>query len=245
MVPVDRTADVAISRSARVSYLTGDKSKDEDERLVKYLMEHCHTSPFESIEFKFEIKCPIFVERQLVRHRTASLNEASYRYSQAPNEFYFPELRGQDQNNKQSSIDFKTKENVEADKIWKAMQTQVTMLHESYEKLLKLGVAREVARCALPVSLMTTISWKCDLKNLLHFLGLRTAPDAQQEIRDLANAMLTLIKPRVPVAIRAWENVQLGIRFTVEEAEWAKGISIAPAKKQKDLQKKLDCIITK
>lgn len=215
-VPAGRTADVMISRAARVSYQHGDKSPSEDANLVQYLMENRHTSPFEQVEFQFEIACPIFVERQLVRHRTASLNEASYRYSEAPDLFYYPDLRLQDTVNKQGSLDGKISE--QQTQMWELAKKLNHNAFELYQELVKSGVAKEVARCVLPVAQMTRLVWKMDLHNLLHFLGLRMDVHAQKEIRDLACAIWELVKPRVPITAAAYEDFVAGaVKFSVTE----------------------------
>lgn len=199
-VPVDREADIAIVRNARVSYLTKcDKSKEQDAKLINYLVRNRHTSPLESVVFQFKIRLPIFVERQLIRHRTARVNEQSMRYTQADDAFYYPALRMQSKNNKQGSSDEPVSE--VAQQLWEEVATLTEEMYKKYGALVKSGVAREVARCCLPVSLMTEMMWQMDLHNLRHFLQLRMAPDAQKEIRDLAHAIYHIVKKYVPASI--------------------------------------------
>ncbi len=216
IVSKGRTADLAIVQAARTSFQQAEKTIKEDENLIKYLMEHAHTSPFEMVVFKFHMEIPIFVERQLVRHRTASLNEASYRYSTAPDKTFLPTLRLQDDVNKQASKEGKVPE--EANRLWTESQVLVHQLFENYHKLLAMGCAREVARCILPQSLMTTLVWEMNLRNLLHFLSLRDSPHAQKEIMELAQGIMTLIRPRVPATCAAHDNyVRNAIHLSVDE----------------------------
>lgn len=202
IVPVGRTADVAIARNARVSYNVEEmKSVEQDAKLIEYLVKNHHTSPLESVVFQFEMQIPIFVERQLIRHRTARVNEQSMRYTKAEDIFYFPDMRMQSQRNKQCSSEEKVSEELNA--IWDNVKDLNKQLYESYEKLLEAGAAREVARCCLPVSLVTKLMFQMDLNNLMKFFKLRMAPDAQKEIRDLANAMFEIVQPYIPATINA------------------------------------------
>jgi thymidylate synthase (FAD) len=216
IIPVDRTADVAISRNARVSYAMGDKTVEEDAKLVRYLMHNYHTSPSESVVFQFRIRLPIFVERQLIRHRTARVNEQSYRYIAPKDEFYYPELRMQSRDNKQGSSGDEVPNELDAE--WDRVKSLGAEMYQIYSNLCARGVAREVARVCLPVSLMTEIMWQMDLHNLLHFLRLRLDPHAQQEIRELAEAILVLIRPAVPVSVAAFEDFRLNaVTFTAAD----------------------------
>lgn len=240
MVPVGRTADIAISRNARVSYAAGDKSIEEDTNLVRYLIENYHTSPSESVVFQFKIRLPIFVERQLIRHRTARVNEQSFRYTVPVEQFYYPSLRMQSVDNKQGSsvatVDEKSL------KIWDEISDMTHDMYVKYEELVKNGVAREVARCCLPVSLMTELMWQMDLHNLLHFLRLRMDSHAQKEIRDLANAIFTLIKPTVPASISAFEDFRLHqISFNREEQNYIKDQTTHISNRKKNtVEQKMD-----
>jgi thymidylate synthase (FAD) len=220
-VPNGRTADIAISRNARVSYAQSDKSEKDDEALVRYLLQNWHTSPFESVVFQFKIRLPIFVERQLIRHRTARVNEQSFRYIVPKEEIYSPKLRMQSKNNKQGSSEEKPSDNVEA--LYNEMELDAHVTFSKYNELVNSGVAREVARCYLPVNVMTEMMWQMDLHNLLHFLQLRLDPHAQKEIRDLAAAILAIIKPLVPITIKAFEDFRLGlVSFNIEEQMYLK-----------------------
>src|SRR5262245_26213561 len=207
--PVGKTADFAIVQAARVSYGQGTKAVQEDRGLIRYLARHRHTTPFEMVEFKFHHVMPIFVARQWIRHRTANVNEYSARYSIVPDRFYRPtveNIRQQSSTNRQGGTE-------PIDEV--TAQEVLTYLNDTekhyrdYEQLLERGVARELARIGLPVSVYTEWYWKCDLHNIFHFLSLRMDPHAQQEIRDYANAMFALIQPIVPIAAEAFLDYHL------------------------------------
>jgi thymidylate synthase (FAD) len=207
LVPENQTADYAIVQAARVSYGDGTKSINEDRGLIRYLMRHAHTTPFEMIEFKFHCKMPIFVARQAVRHRTANINEYSGRYSVMKDEFYCPDLdnvRQQSKMNKQGS-EGKIEE-TDAQGFLANLDEICQKAYQAYENGLNNGVSREQARMLLPVNLYTEWYWKIDLHNLFHFLALRCDKHAQWEIRVFADAMLSLISPIVPWAVEAWED---------------------------------------
>ena len=208
LVPDDRkTADYAIVQAARVSYGDGTKTINEDRGLIRYLLRQKHTTPFEMIEIKFNVKMPIFIARQMVRHRTANINEYSGRYSMMKDEFYKPEIenvRQQSSVNKQGSGE--SINEVDAFDFIEKIDSICNQSYEEYEKAIQKGVAREQARMLLPVNFYTEWYWKVDLHNLLHFLALRCDPHAQWEIRVFADAMLELVKPIVPLAIEAWED---------------------------------------
>jgi thymidylate synthase (FAD) len=204
LVPVGKTADFAIVQAARVSYGQGTKQVNEDRGLIRYLARHRHTTPFEMVEFKFHHVMPIFIARQWIRHRTANVNEYSARYSVVQDRFYHPSaenVRQQSTSNRQGGDqpidDLTAKEFLE-------YLDGVEKCYEGYQRLMEKGVARELARIALPVSVYTEWYWKCDLHNIFHFLSLRMDPHAQQEIRDFANAMFALIQPIVPIAAEAF-----------------------------------------
>jgi thymidylate synthase (FAD) len=194
--------DERIVQAARVSYGKGTKTINEDAGLIDYLMRHRHTSPFEMVSFTFHIKLPLFVFAQLVRHRTASLNAMSARYSVMKDEFYVPEeLRLQSMANKQSSDGYL------------GDRGAVSLVHDScnaayadYEYLLNLGVAREQARMILPQNLYTEVYWTQNLHNLLHLLKLRLDSHAQQEIREYAEAIHEIISPIIPLSLQSWEK---------------------------------------
>jgi len=209
LVPEGQTADSAIVQSARVSYGQGTKMVSEDRGLVRYLMRHRHSTPFEMVEFKFHIAMPIFIARQWIRHRTANVNEYSARYSIMPDRFYRPDIenvRKQSKSNRQGGegpIEAGTAE--EFLKLLEGAEAN----YAKYLDLTERGVARELARAVLPVSVYTEWYWKCDLHNIFHFLSLRMDPHAQIEIQDYAKAMYELIKPIVPVACEAFEDYRL------------------------------------
>ena len=209
LVPEGQTADSAIVQSARVSYGQGTKMVSEDRGLVRYLMRHRHSTPFEMVEFKFHIAMPIFIARQWIRHRTANVNEYSARYSIMPDRFYRPDLenvRKQSKSNRQGGegpIDAGTAEDFL--KLLEGAEAK----YQKYLELTEKGVARELARAVLPVSVYTEWYWKCDLHNIFHFLSLRMDPHAQIEIQDYAVAMYELIRPIVPVACEAFEDYRL------------------------------------
>lgn len=206
--------DAAIEQAARVSYDKGTRPLRDTENLIRYLYNHRHTSPFEQVEFKFLIKMPIFVARQMVRHRTASLNEVSGRYSELPNEYFFLErsvlfeeegkefvyLPAQSKANKQGRAD-EVKVPLELFLEWNRLAEDA---HKIYEQLCKSGVSRELARLHLPLSTYTTWVWKMDLHNLLHFLRLRLDKHAQEEIRDVARAIFVLAYPHCPIAFNCF-----------------------------------------
>lgn len=201
-------SDDAIARAARVSYGAGTKQVQSDRGLIRYLMRHEHTTPFEMCEVKFHIKLPIFVMRQLVRHRTASLNEYSARYSVITDEFYSPEpenLKVQSTTNKQGrggDIDPAHKQDIIDD-----MRHAWEDAYSTYEHHINHhGLARETARQILPVGGYTECYWKANLKNFLHMARLRMDSHAQWEIQEFARAMYDLAKPLFPVACEAFED---------------------------------------
>ena len=212
------TADTAIVDAARVSYKKGTIRKSSDKGLVSTLMRERHTSPFEQVIFKFEIKLPIFVARQLLRHRTASLNEESARYSEVSGDFYVPsEIRSNGLVNKQSSK-ASSLSSEEQEALIKAISEHSNLSVDIYQSLLNAGVAREMARIVLPQNMYTSMVWTIDLHNLLHLLKLRTHSGAQSEIQDYANAMLDLISPLVPYSIEPWRQyISEGINLSHSE----------------------------
>lgn len=208
--PVGKTADYAIVQAARVSYGEGTKQAGEDRGLIRYLARHRHTTPFEMVEFKFHHVMPIFVARQWIRHRTANVNEYSARYSVVKDRFYRPSVEGvrrQSKTNRQGGeglADVST-----AEDFLRHLEATEQAQYAGYEKALEGGIARELARVGLPLSVYTEWYWKIDLHNLLHFLSLRMDPHAQQEIRDYADAMFALVRPIVPVAAEAFLDYRL------------------------------------
>jgi len=208
--------DDAIVQSARVSYGKGTSKLSQDRGLIRYLMRHRHTTPFEMVEFKFHCKMPIFVARQWVRHRTANINEYSLRYSEARDEFYYPDpdhIEFQSSINKQGRMG-----EVDSD-LKKKVQNYFKEISERsfeiYSELNEAGVARELARAILPVNLYTEWYWKNDLHNLLHFIGLRSDGHAQYEIRIFSDAMASFVKEVAPFAWEAYQDyVVKGMRFS-------------------------------
>jgi thymidylate synthase (FAD) len=203
--------DSSIVQAARVSYGEGTRSVSDDRKLIRYLMRHRHTSPFEMVEFKFHIKLPIFVARQWIRHRTANVNEYSGRYSIMREEFYLPEpdqLRPQSPLNKQGRSHEPLPPDI-AHRLIERMRTTQNTLYAEYQELLRHNLARELARINLPLSLYTEWYWKIDLHNLFHFLQLRMDEHAQYEIRVYAHTIADIVKKVVPLAWEAFEDYVL------------------------------------
>ena len=200
--------DGAIVQAARVSYGKGTKKVSRDRELIRYLLGHQHTSPFEMVEFKFHVKLPIFVARQWIRHRTANVNEYSGRYSVMKEEFYQPEadqIRLQSEVNKQGRSDDPAPAELRDDFLTHSAEMQ-KRAYEKYNGYLTAGLARELARVNLPLSLYTEWYWKIDLHNLMHFLKLRIDPHAQYEIRQYALAMGEIVKVVCPISWEAFED---------------------------------------
>ena len=226
LAPEGQTADAAIIQAARVSYGQGTKRVNEDRGLLRYLMRHRHTTPFEMVEFKFHMAMPIFVARQWIRHRTANVNEYSGRYSVIPDEFWRPtveDVRRQSGSNRQGGDEALAKQGIEGVQTaeqFVAFLDRAAGLYPEYEALLEQGVSRELARVALPLSAYTQWYWKCDLHNILHFLELRLDPHAQREIREFAEAMCALMQPIVPVTMEAFRDYRLeGLNLTRLEVD--------------------------
>lgn len=202
-------SDLSIVRAARVSYdadWRAGSDQGSDERLLHYLWKNHHTTPFEAVEFQFEVKAPIFVFRQWHRHRTWSFNELSARYRELPEEFYvpFPEKIGtQSTSNKQMRIEGEVNQ-MASDYIRVVCESSF----KAYKRLLADGVPRELARSVLPLSTYSHMFAKVNLLNLLKFLTLRCDPHAQWEIQVYAEAMRELAREIVPVAVRAWEQTK-------------------------------------
>ncbi len=215
--------DSSVVQSARVSYGKGTKKISNDKGLIKYLMRHRHSTPFEMCEIKFHIKLPIFIARQWIRHRTANVNEYSARYSILDKEFYIPSaenLAAQSQINNQGRGDVLTDD--EASNVIQILKNDAEQTYANYETLLnenssggvldegKSGIARELARMNLTLNTYTQWYWKIDLNNLLHFLALRADDHAQYEIRVYADVMLELVKKWVPLTYEAFEDYRMG-----------------------------------
>jgi len=214
--------DARIVQAARVSYGTGTKTIREDAGLIDYLLRHEHTSPFEHVIFEFHCKMPIFVARQWIRHRTARLNEISGRYSVMKDEFYLPprdQISYQSKNNKQG----RSPEEVPAElqeKVLEILKRDQESLYQSYEEMLNDGIARELARINLPLSLYTEWYWQMDLKNLFHFLKLRMDSHAQWEIQEYARAIARVVKAVCPNAYDSFErHMVYSRRFSANEID--------------------------
>ena len=207
--------DSAITQAARVSYGKGTKSVSNDEGLIRYLMRHSHSTPFEMCEIKLHVKLPVFVARQWIRHRTANVNEYSARYSILDREFYIPspdDLAAQSTVNSQGRGEALTGE--EAARVLEFLKTDSRLCYDHYEQMIsqdgQMGLARELARMNLPANVYTQWYWKTDLHNLFHFLRLRADAHAQYEIRVYAEEICKLVADWVPFAYRAFKDYQLG-----------------------------------
>ncbi len=214
--------DAAVVQAARVSYGAGTKKIREDAGLINYLMRHRHTSPFEMCELKIHVKMPIFVARQFLRHRVASANEVSGRYSILDREFYMPvpeQLATQAKTNRQGRGDALNES--ESARVLEILRADAANAYTHYEEMLneidgeivdpeRQGLARELARMNLPVSLYTQLYWKMDLHNLLHFLNLRADAHAQYEIRVYAEALIDIVKQWVPNTYAAFMDYRMG-----------------------------------
>lgn len=249
-------SDDAVDQAARVSY--GSVARDEESKasLIKYLMKNRHTSPFEMVELKFHCKMPLFIARQWIRHRTASVNEQSARYKKLDDEYYFPEyeqFRSQSRVNKQGrSTEVFTRERYLAYE--GAVADAYEMSRLLYEDMLGDDVAREIARGVLPTSVYTQWYWKIDLHNLFHFLKLRLDEHAQWEIREYAKVMADITRSVVPICFSAWEEHELcGMRLSKPEVLAVKkclhgsvidlyetACKIMPAKEAAELVEKID-----
>ena len=214
--------DQRIVQSARVSYGEGTKSVSQDGALIDYLLRHQHTSPFEQVVMTFHVKMPIFVARQWVRHRTGRMNEVSGRYSIMKDEFYVPapdKVQPQSTDNKQGRAD-EPFPREKADEIISMLEAGQKSAYENYQELIDSGLAREVARVNLPLSLYTEFYWEMDLHNLFHFLKLRLDTHAQYEIRVYAEAILEICKKVAPMATESFINHMAGgVSFSGEEME--------------------------
>lgn len=209
--------DAAIVQAARVSYGKGTRQVTRDRGLIRYLMRHRHTTPFEMVEFKFHAKMPIFVARQWVRHRTANINEYSLRYSEARDEFYIPEpgdIHFQSTTNRQGREQGEVPQDLKK-RLREGFRSVSRQAFELYSELNAAGVARELARAVLPLNLYTEWYWKNDLHNIFHFLSLRGDLKAQYEIRVYAEAMAAIVKEITPIAYEAFQDyIVQGIRIS-------------------------------
>lgn len=207
--------DSAIVQAARVSYGKGTKSVSNDAGLIRYLMRHWHSTPFEMCEIKLHVKLPVFVARQWIRHRTANVNEYSARYSILDREFYIPapeHLAAQSTVNNQGRG--AVLEGEEADRVLDMLRDDATRSYDHYQDMLsqdgQQGLARELARMNLPANIYTQWYWKVDLHNLFHFLRLRADAHAQYEIRAYADAICAVVADWVPLAYDAFEDYRMG-----------------------------------
>jgi len=205
--------DAAVVQAARVSYGAGTKSVRDDAGLIRYLMRHWHSTPFEMCEIKLHVKLPLFVARQWIRHRTANVNEISARYSVLDREFYVPtpgDLAAQSATNRQGRG--AVLEGAQAARVLEILRDEAARAYDHYEEMLDPegpGLARELARMVLPANVYTQWYWKTDLHNLFHFLYLRADPHAQAEIRAYADTIAGLVRDWVPVCWQAFEDYRL------------------------------------
>jgi thymidylate synthase (FAD) len=207
--------DAAICQAARVSYGKGTKSFQNDEGLIRYLMRHWHSTPFEMCEIKLHVKLPVFVARQWIRHRTANVNEYSARYSILDREFYIPapeHIAAQSVVNNQGRGETLTGD--EAARVLEILKADSARAYDNYESMIsqdgQQGLARELARMNLPANIYTQWYWKVDLHNLLHFLRLRADAHAQYEIRVYADEICKIVADWVPFAYSAFEDYRMG-----------------------------------
>ena len=215
--------DSSIVQAARVSYGKGTKKVNTDSGLIKYLMRHWHSTPFEMCEIKYHVKLPIFIARQWIRHRTANVNEYSARYSILDKEFYLPaqeNLAAQSQSNRQGRGE--VLEGEQAKKVLDLLKTDAERTYSNYEEMLnerfdgsiindnQIGLARELARMNLTLNTYTQWYWKTDLLNLMNFLRLRADHHAQYEIRAYADVMLDTLKKWVPITYEAFMDYRVG-----------------------------------
>ena len=215
--------DAAVVQSARVSYGRGTKAANEDRGLIRYLMRHRHSTPFEMCEIKYHIKLPIFIARQWIRHRTANVNEYSARYSVLDREFYVPQpeqVAAQSSDNRQGRG--AVLQGAEAERVLRLLRDDATQTYDHYLEMLnedeagqprdaaRSGLARELARMNLTLNTYTQWYWKTDLHNLLHFLSLRADGHAQYEIRVYAEAMLKTVQAWVPHCYEAFADYRMG-----------------------------------
>lgn len=225
--------DFSIEQAARVSYAKGTRAISQTRGLIRYLMEHHHTSPFEMCSFIFHIKMPFFVRNQWFRHRTAhfsQLNEISGRYSVIENECFTPTvLRDQSKTNKQKSDGARP----DFDSFIRAMEDNRKDTFSLYNEMIEAGVGRELARIDLPLSTYTEFFWKCDLNNIFHLLKLRLPEEAQEEIRVYARAVALSVKSICPISYEAFEDFILYSRsFTKEEIDCLLGKTLTLPPKQ-------------
>lgn len=194
--------DQGVVDAARVSYGGKSKGEEQDRRLINYLMKHKHETPFEHSVFKFHVSCPIFVMRQWIRHRVASYNEISYRYTEVKDEYYFPaKWRAQDAKNKQGSVAAPA---LDHGKLSAEFQAQVDACVKTYHQLIEAGVAREMARMILPVNIYTEFYWTINARSLMNFITLRADKHAQWEIQKYGEAAARFFREKMPWTWQAY-----------------------------------------
>ncbi len=214
-------SDDSIVRAARVSYGEGTTTRSNDRGLIRYLVRHQHTTPLEMVEFTFHVKAPLFVARQWMRHRMASINEESARYSIMSDEFYIPDtdtILPQSADNRQGRAE--TNDLLDANAIGNQIRSHSAHSLSVYKELIDSGLTRELARLVMPVNVYTQFYWKVDLHNALRFLKLRMDSHAQYEMQCYARQIAELIRPRVPLTWEAWEDYVYN-SYTVSNAESA------------------------
>lgn len=201
--------DMSVVRAARVSYGNESKGEKADQKLIHYLMKHNHGTPFEHIVFTFHIKCPIFVARQWFRHRIGSFNEISGRYTELATEFFVPSLFRQNKtSNHQASIEGDFTED-EIESMMNEWKYTLDIVESTYHSLLEKGMAREQARAILPLGTYTEFYWTVNLRSLFNFIRLRTAEDAQEEMRDYATVIHDIAKEEAKWCFEAFESEPL------------------------------------
>jgi len=217
-------SDERICEAARISYKAPSKGPEQDKKLISYLWKNRHTSPFEMVKVSFNIKMPIFVMRQYVRHRMQNLNEMSARYTELPDDFYIPKTwRKQDTKNKQSSVVDEEYWNPmliidQGDGNYGSMPVSVAFVahcqsaYRLYEAMLAAGISREMARMVLPINIYTEVYTTWDLNNLLKFIVLRDDGHAQEEIQVLAKAMKDIAKELFPFSLEAYEKYKFVLK---------------------------------
>ncbi|MBL0725406.1 MAG: FAD-dependent thymidylate synthase [Alphaproteobacteria bacterium] len=236
--------DSSITQSARVSYGQGKKSSSQDAGLIDFLIRHKHTSPLEMCEIKFHVKMPIFVARQWLRHRTASINELSARYSVITDDFFIPDscdVRKQSLQNKQGRENKLAEEDTK--EILGKVETVCNDSFDVYKNLIDKGLTREISRSILPQGTYTEFYWKIDLHNLLHFIKLRIHTSAQKEIRAYAEVILeNFVKHWVPMVYKSFVNhIIKGEAFS--QNQMLELIKLLDEKKvEKFINKKVDAV---
>jgi len=201
--------DFSVINSARVSFAKQSELHNDltgaDKGLIRFLMREHHGTPFEHNAFRFHVKCPMFVAREWFRHRIGSYNEFSARYSEVPNEFWVPDPDAvRSQVGKPGSYTFEKVDDDVASETLNIIRETNTFAYDAYKEMLELGVAKEVARAVLPVSMYTQFYWTVNARSMMNFLALRTDPNAQREIREYADAVEKLFAEKMPSTWEAW-----------------------------------------